>query len=106
MSADDDDDALNRCIAIIRARQGRKTFVDELEKRKGRRRMAVFCAAILQAEALGLRPGSIVPANSEPRDLYHHDKHRRRAAEMAEKLEEAGLSRYEPDPTAALAEYV
>ena len=105
MSADDDDQALENCIKIIRERQGRAPFVDELEKRKGRRRMGQFCCAILQAEALGLRPGSIVPCNAQLRNSYEANPHRRRAYEIAQRLEDAGLSKFEPDPLAALKEF-
>jgi hypothetical protein len=77
----------------------RRDQVVHMLKDEGRRASAVFCAYHRQCRALNLRPWEDPPCHI---DLVDVDEADAAAALLLRRLLAAGLSRYEPDPLAAL----
>jgi hypothetical protein len=107
----DDLDALRRAITWGRSWQVRESHLhvlpDPLPKEGSEEwvELAIRFAAMAQAEALDLRPWQCEPAfvhADEPvADVYGR---RPNEVEMLKRMLRLGLSRYEPNPTAAIAE--
>jgi hypothetical protein len=88
-----DADALRRCLDLMAADPEWSEFIASKLRNSTWFEAASFAAYSLQADALGLRPWQTPPAMAgDPA-----------AAALVRRLRAAGLSRYEPDPLAALA---
>jgi hypothetical protein len=103
-----DQDAFERALAImLRHRELGRDFKRRLDEREepwdaiGR-----HAALVCQVESMGLKPWQVAPCEVEinqidpPRDEHRRTRH---ASLTLERLLNAQLSRWEPDPPAALA---
>jgi hypothetical protein len=94
----DDLDAMNRAIAIVRAKGGPTAeLIAHKLKREGIEEAGFTAACIAQSDALKLRPWETAPA--DPWGQFCEG-----AIELRNRLVAARLSVYEPDPMQALAE--
>ena len=93
-----DREALGRALALVRASNdpGRRRQIAQKLREDGWLEAASFASYCHQVDALGLKPWQSPPCYGEcGRDPD--------AADLLRKLLNAGLSRWEPDPRAALA---
>jgi hypothetical protein len=102
-----DDEALERALAAALARQRASdvprrdglTQIEDMLRDRPRREVCEFASYSMQVHNLGLRPWQSPPCHG---DSYPgHDGHAAGAA-LLQRLLAAGLSRFEPDPIAAL----
>jgi hypothetical protein len=93
-------DALRRALEQARKRgeDAQQDIDNKLADGEAWTEVAEGCAYSEQIEALGLRPWEDPPMYGGLDGSQH------RAAELLRKMLAAGLSRWEPDPVAALAE--
>lgn len=104
-----DREALTRAIELARAESAaQRQQIDEMLKSDGWRRSARFASYACQDAALNLRPWQTPPCwiRDDPDRLLAAqtaDPDHRRAALLTQRLFDAGLSRYEPDPINAIA---
>ena len=101
-----DREALQRAIELVRRESAlqRQRIDDRLASGESWDKVARGCAYQCQIEALGLAPWQLPPTYADPnalKEAYGHGE--REAAELLQRLTRAGVSRYEPDPIAALA---
>jgi hypothetical protein len=108
-----DKDALTRALDLARAESPAEARrIDTMIRERGWQSAAEFAAYGLQDRALRLRPWEVAPAwLKTDADVAHaltapasHHARLQQAAQLVERLQAAGLSRYEPDPVRALAE--
>jgi hypothetical protein len=99
-----DRSALGRAIEAVRQRGTEDAQqLDWMVEQQGWRTAAEFASYSMQTRMLGLRPWQSPPCEVDP-DFDGDDFHgRRTAARLLKRLLDAGLSRFEPDPIAALA---
>src|SRR5262249_35508537 len=107
-----DREACERAIAEVRSWGGAdKQQIEDMLRDRPRERVLVFAAYSAQDKALGLRPWEVAPCRlrtaADVRTALaqpaHNDPSRwRRAGKLVQRLLAAKLSRYEPDPIAAL----
>jgi hypothetical protein len=103
-----DRDAFERAIAImLKHRELSRDFKRRLdEQREPWADIARHAAVSCQIQAMGLKPWQVAPCEAEinqidpPGDEHHRTRH---ASLTLERLLNAELSRWEPDPPAALA---
>ena len=101
-------DALCRAIAIARRDPSRAEQIDGFVA-MGRHKdeIATFCAYCCQVESLQLKPWQVAPCeipddDDDLRIPVPDFQHYRIARDLKRKLIRAGLSKWEPDPIAAL----
>jgi hypothetical protein len=105
-----DRDALRRALTIARAESDEeRAHLDHIEGRSGWQEAAESAVYHLQCKALRLRPWEPPPCwiRDLEADLAAGDDGvggRFRAAKLTQRLLKANLSRFEPDPLAALAQ--
>jgi hypothetical protein len=88
-----DEEALRRAIRIVKFRDpSRAEQISSFLKDRPWTMVGEFCSAILQVEALGLRPWESPPALAADA----------KGEQLAERMVEAGLSQFEPDVVNAL----
>jgi hypothetical protein len=103
-----DFEAMERAIELYRRRDpASREQIDGMLKDRPWREAAELASYGCQCDRLGLRPWQSPPCEvvGDPDDYeYMKDDHRglRGAARLLQRLLDAGLSRYEPDPIAAL----
>jgi hypothetical protein len=106
-----DREAMERAIATVRSRsESERAHIDHIVAQDGWERGALYAAYDCQDAALKLKPWQAPPCwlrtdfdVAEALASSGNDVHGwRRAARLLRKLERAGLSRFEPDPLAAL----
>jgi len=101
-----DMDALTRAVAEQRARGGeRQRQIEDMLATRTWLEAAKFAAYSLQILHLQIKPWEVVPCDTAPDavDVSGYEKrHAGSAARIVRRLFVAGLSRYEPDPLAAL----
>lgn len=92
-----DEDALERALAQLRRSKdpGRRAQIEGKLADDGWYKAAHFASYSLQIDNLGLKPWSDPPC-------YGHLQDDPEAYKLAQRLEAAGLSIFEPDPEAAL----
>jgi hypothetical protein len=91
-------EALKRALVLVRAESpGRAAQIADKLKHEPWEQVAEFAACCCQIDNLGLRPWQDPPLYAELRPDQPD------ALALLVKLLGAGLSRYEPDPVAALA---
>jgi hypothetical protein len=89
-------DALRRCVALTRAESAvRRQQIDDLLTREPWIEVAQHCAYRRQMKALGLPPWAQPPSTCGEEDAA--------ANELLDKMLDADISQFEPDPIAALA---
>jgi hypothetical protein len=66
--------------------------------------VAMFAADCAQTKALRLKPWQIAPRWASPDDVTAATTERREAAKLLRKMLATGVSRYHPDPLAAIEE--
>ena len=88
-----DREALERAVQLMLANRELGAHVAETLRERPWLSVAHFCVFSLQMDALSLKPWEHPPAWGGTPD----------ADALADRLREAGLSRYDPDPAAALA---
>ena len=94
-----DRDALERALHIIRNNPERAQQITSMLADRPWLEVAVFAAYVCQRHALRLRPWQSPPMDAEigePRPYDHG------ARVLLKRMRVAGLSRFEPDPVAAL----
>ena len=93
--------ALRRCIEVAERDRMRREQVRHMRPRLTK---ALFCCSVAQSESLDLKPWECPPAESDPdpNDNASYAEQKRRARQLADRLQAAGLSIYEPNPIAAL----
>src|SRR4051812_46211474 len=95
-----DRDALKRAMAITAAEsEGRAEQLTSMLKDDSWERVAMFAASCAQSRALRLKPWELPPMHADEGPLRPED---RAARKLLKKMLVAGISRYEPDPMAAL----
>jgi hypothetical protein len=93
-----DRDALRRCIAIVRQENAaRAEQIDDFLREREWDDVGEFCSYCVQMKNLCLRPWEMPPSSVDTDDEGP-------AGDLLRRLVNAGLSKYEPDPVAALAE--
>jgi hypothetical protein len=101
-----DRDALERAMTLCRSEsKGRAAQIDAKLQDESWESVACFAAVCSQTRLLALDPWQTPPLRASLNDLTKprdDSRGERRAAELLEKLLRAGLSRFEPDPVAAL----
>jgi hypothetical protein len=101
-----DVEAMERAIEMGRARgKAEREQLDEMLKNRPWHRVGEFAAYGCQCETLGLKPWQTPPCELTDPDAYASgDDHRglRAAARLLERLQDLGLSKYEPDPLHAI----
>jgi hypothetical protein len=103
-----DREALERALVLYRQRDAAcRQQVDDLLKERDWFSVATLAAYGMQCERFKLRPWQSPPTEIDDPDAYEYVKGediygRRAAARLLKRLLDAGLSRYEPDPIAAL----
>lgn len=102
-----DTDALKRALVACRAESaGRAKQIDGMLIDRPWERVARFAAYSVQIDSLGLMPWQKPPCktnlDSALREPFGEAHGRREAGEMLQRLLNAGLSRFEPNPIAAL----
>jgi hypothetical protein len=92
-----DRDALKRALALAQAEsEGRREQLARMQRENGWFAAAHFACYSRQIDALGLKPWQDPPC-------YGHLGDDADATALAQRLEAAGLSIFEPDPAGALA---
>jgi hypothetical protein len=105
-----DEGALKRALAITRAEDpGRRKQVDSMlaDPSRSWQEVAMFAASCAQSRSLNLMPWQNVPFRASLADLSQPPgdvSGRRESAELLQRLLDANLSPFEPDPIRALAE--
>src|SRR5262245_60976708 len=89
-------DALERAVAVTRRDPGRRIELDRLIKQQGWDEAAKVASYDAQCRSLRLKPWQEPPCSAKAADDP-------RAAHLLARLVERGLSRYEPNPLAAIA---
>ena len=101
-----DRSALERAIEIAKGESpGRARQIADKLKHESWNAVGMFAASCCQDRALQTRPWELAPVSVDEDDpIPDGDDHRRtgRAIKLLRRLLAAGLSRYEPDPIAAL----
>jgi hypothetical protein len=101
-----DTDALTRAIELCRAESpARRKQIDNKLADEPWENVARFAAGCAQSRNLGLQPWQNPPFRASLSDLDQppgDTSGRRESAELLRRLTDAGLSRFEPDPIAAL----
>lgn len=98
-----DRDALERALAIVLRDPEWAEQVQEKLDENGWRDAAETACFHCQIESLELKPTQLPPMYANEDNLDHYDERDRQAARLLRKMRMAGLSRYEPNPKAALA---
>jgi hypothetical protein len=102
-----DRDALERAIVACRAQDaGSAKQIDHMLLDRPWELVARFAAYSAQMDALGLMPWQSPPCQASLAALHEPfgDARARESAEVLRRLLDAGLSPFEPDPLAAIAE--
>lgn len=94
-----DRDALKRCMEIAKREPGRTEQLESKLKDEPWLEVAEFAAYCVQGRALHLKPWQLPPCSVNENDLGERD---RDAQDLLRQLLAAGVSRYDPDPLAAL----
>lgn len=101
-----DRDALTRCLAAARAEgPGRAKQIDSMLADRPWERVGIFACSCAQSRSLDLLPWQLPPFRASLRDLdkpFGDASGRRESAELLQRLHDAGVSIFEPDPIAAL----
>jgi hypothetical protein len=98
---DPDHDALGRAIALTcKESVGRRRQVESMLQERPWEAVGRFCATLLQGGSLRLKPWESAPAEVTNLDSRYPDE--RMAAQLVQELSTLGLSKYEPDPLAAI----
>ncbi|MBR0778740.1 hypothetical protein JQ625_28265 [Bradyrhizobium diazoefficiens] len=101
-----DQAALERAITITRAESpARASQIDAMLKDRHRENVGLFCVGCAQSRSLNLDPWQSPPMYATAADLkrpYGDPSGRRELAELLQRMRDAGLSRFEPDPLRAL----
>jgi hypothetical protein len=93
-----DRDALERCLALARQEDpARAEQLDDFLRERPWFEVADFACYVVQMRSLHLRPWELPPSSA---DVCGDDP----AAELLRKMLAGGLSKFEPEPVAALAE--
>ena len=106
ISADPEDVADEAALVLALDRVTRRAELERREqvadklREEGWRAAAEFCASVQQSETLRLRPGQQPPCNIDPDSFAPSEA---AAAELLRHMLAAGVSRFHPDPLAALA---
>jgi hypothetical protein len=103
-----DRDALERALVACRAEgAARAKQIDSMLADRPWEGVAQFAAYSAQNRSLGLMPWQSPPCHARLSDLdkpFDDPRGERESAELLRRLLDAGLSRFEPDPLAAIAE--
>ena len=99
VSSEVDDDALRRAMAITRRDPSRAMQLDEVLRDEPWTEVAEFAAFHCHIQTLGLKPWQLPPCSIEQNDPRQDNKDAQR---LLRRMLAAGVSRYEPDPLAAL----
>ena len=94
-----DQDALQRCMEIA-MRNGRKQQIESKLQDESWHDVALFACDCAQNQSLALKPWQESPCWADESDPHPKDK---AAQHLLRQMLRAGVSRYEPDPMAALA---
>src|SRR5262245_60029022 len=94
-----DRDALERAMQVARRDPGRGEQPDSKLKDEPWDEVAVFASYVCQTAALALKPWEQPPGVANEDEPNVRDKD---AQQLLRRMLAAGLSRYEPDPLAAL----
>jgi len=101
-----DREALQRALLLCRVESAaRAKQIVSMLARQPWERVAVFAASCVQYRSLPLQPWQTVPCRANLADLDQplgDASGRRESAELLKRLLDANLSRFEPDPIAAL----
>jgi hypothetical protein len=102
--SDDEADEAALVLALERTRRAepetRAQVAEKLEE-EGWRATAEFCASLQQSEALQLRPWQQPPCDVDPDSTAPRQVE---AVKLLRRMLAAGVSRWHPDPLAAVAE--
>jgi hypothetical protein len=91
-----DRDALERCLALARESDPlRAEQIDDKLRSEPWFEVADFACYVVQRRSLHLKPWEMPPSSAEPNEDSPE-------GELLRRMLAAGLSRYEPDPIAAL----
>jgi len=96
-----DHDALERALAILQADPERAEQITSMLSDRAWLETAHFAAYVCQRRTLRLRPWQSPPMDAEIGEPRPHDHG---ARVLLRRMRSAGLSRFEPDPVAALDE--
>ena len=97
--------ALELAVETARKKHGRAQQIADKLKEEPWRDVAEFCALVCQGESLDLKPWMVAPCEICDPDKalqVHHDG-RREAAALLKTMLALGVSRWHPDPLAAIA---
>lgn len=94
-----DRDALERCRELAQRDPGRAAQLQSMLRDRDWEEVADFACYVCQCRALCLRPWQSPPSSVEEDDPDEHDKD---AQKLLRKMLAAGVSRFDPDPLAAL----
>jgi hypothetical protein len=103
-----DRDALERAIEMMRRHSPMKAAqIDDKLAHEGFIAAGTFAAYCMQCDTLRLKPWEAPPMDAQSGDVIDPNVYGYRPGEVAlcNRLLAAGLSRYEPDPLAALARH-
>ena len=97
-----DRNALNRAIelTLVEDDLGRVKQVKSMLAENGWWSTASFCASHRQTIALGLKPWQTPPCDADENDIANQHEHD--AAKLSRRMLSHGVSRYAPDPIAAI----
>jgi len=96
-------DALARAVEVTRREfSARAKRIDSMLSREPRERVGIFAASCAQRKSLHLDPWQTEPFRARLPDDLAKPRGERRVAELLQRLLDAGLSPFEPDPVAAL----
>jgi hypothetical protein len=98
----DERDTAALTLAMERARaDGRGPQLDRMLEARSWQRVAKFAAYVCQCEALELRPHETPPCHvNNPRTTREHEQD---AAKLLRRMLRHGVSKWHPDPAAAIA---
>ena len=105
-----DRDAMERAIEMVRGRgAARCEQINDMLRTDGFQSVGTFAASSCQCDSLRLKPWQTAPLwvgdlDAALRQPFGGQRGTREAAELLKKLLDNGLSKYEPDPLAALDE--
>lgn len=103
-----DRDALERALVAARAEdEGRAKQIDSMLASEPWEEVAQFASYCVQGRALNLQPWQSPPCHASLASLrlpYGDPRAARESAELLSKMLALGISRFEPDPLAAIAE--